>query len=278
MTNGIIYKYVFPSPSIYVGQTWNLHKRHQTHLSACNRQKHRNRKFQGLVQRYGLPEPIILYQGITTQAELNRLEQLCIDRYGAAIENGGVNMQMGGSHGKHTQASIEKMVRSGAAHGCYNAEVRKYSKTIYQMWENGNTLRSIAETFSVSDALIRKIISEQWEGTEKELSDRIESQLRQHRSRAMRSEWANTGAIAQPWTKERRCQHSRIMSKQIKTYSRYRQDLRDRWREICGAYAQGMAVYRIGHKYKAAPTTIKSVLDEYFEGYLAENAEQLTFF
>ena len=123
MKTGTIYLYAFPNGKCYVGQTWDFEKRCQQHKTDCKRGVHDNPIFQACYDKYGLPAPEVLYRGIETQAELDRLEALCFDRFGSHYKNGGCNIKEAGSRGRHSEETKAKMSKS--ATGVWHSENTK---------------------------------------------------------------------------------------------------------------------------------------------------------
>ena len=112
MRTAVIYMYAFLNGRNYVGQSWNFKERHTSHRKLCRRKNHDNEIFQRCFDKYGLPEPVILADGIETQSELNRLETLWFWRMSAHKSVGGVNIKFPGSHGKHAKSTRKKMSES----------------------------------------------------------------------------------------------------------------------------------------------------------------------
>ena len=109
MKTGTIYLYAFPNGKNYVGQTWDWERRCREHKSECERGVHRNPIFQACYDKYRLPVPSILYRGIETQSELDRLEALCFGRFGSHYKTGGCNLLSAGSCGRHSELSKKKI-------------------------------------------------------------------------------------------------------------------------------------------------------------------------
>ena len=109
MKTGTIYLYAFPNGKNYVGQTWDFKHRCSQHKSDCKQNVHRNPIFQRCYDRYGLPIPEVLYRGIETQAELDRLESLCFDRFGSHRDTGGCNIKESGAKGRHSDVTKGKL-------------------------------------------------------------------------------------------------------------------------------------------------------------------------
>lgn len=104
---GIIYLYVFPDGTMYVGQTWrSLRKRHTAHLGdnltvdVCAIQKHKT-------------EPVIIAGGITTQKALDEFERFYIKELGTMSPNGWNETDGGNGCGiKHSAITRAKRARS----------------------------------------------------------------------------------------------------------------------------------------------------------------------
>ena len=112
---GVIYLYTFPNGMNYIGQTWDFKRRCSEHKNDCKRRVHDNPIFQRCYDKYGLPTPEVLYRGIETQAELDRLESLCFDRFGSHIKNGGCNIREAGRRGRNSEESKAKMSETALA-------------------------------------------------------------------------------------------------------------------------------------------------------------------
>jgi group I intron endonuclease len=132
----VIYKILSPSNKVYIGQTWNYKKRMSGYKNiSCKRQpKLYNSLLKYSVDNhsftiiYELPEDI-------SQGVLDTYEQLYIDQYrDCGIQL--MNIREAGSHGKHSQESIEKLRKVNVGRK-YSDEFKKRRSEIMK----GNTLR-----------------------------------------------------------------------------------------------------------------------------------------
>jgi group I intron endonuclease len=132
----VIYKILSPSNKVYIGQTWNYKKRMSGYKNiSCKRQpKLYNSLLKYSVDNhsftiiYELPEDI-------SQGVLDTYEQLYIDQYrDCGIQL--MNIREAGSHGKHSQESIEKLRKVNLGRK-YSNEFKKRRSEIMK----GNTLR-----------------------------------------------------------------------------------------------------------------------------------------
>ena len=124
----MIYGYHFPNNAWYIGQTWNKIQRDSYHRADNNH----NSKFQNHINKYGLPKQTIIFSGISTQSEMDRLEQLCINRYAARTSNGGLNAKDGGNYGRWDDSA--RQAASDANKRRWDTEERiKHGQIIKQM-------------------------------------------------------------------------------------------------------------------------------------------------
>jgi group I intron endonuclease len=132
----VIYKILSPSNKVYIGQTWNYKKRMSGYRNiSCKKQP----KLYNSLLKYSpdnhsfiiiheLPEDI-------NQSILDTYEQLYIDQYrDCGIQL--MNIREAGSHGKHSQESIEKLRKVNLGRK-YSNEFKKRRSEIMK----GNTLR-----------------------------------------------------------------------------------------------------------------------------------------
>lgn len=132
----VIYKILSPSNKVYIGQTWDYKKRMSGYKNiSCKRQpKLYNSLLKYSVDNHSftivheLPEDI-------SQSVLDTYEQLYIDQYrDCGIQL--MNIREAGSHGKHSQESIEKLRKVNLGRK-YSDEFKKRRSEIMK----GNTLR-----------------------------------------------------------------------------------------------------------------------------------------
>lgn len=132
----VIYKILSPSNKVYIGQTWDYKKRMSGYKNiSCKRQpKLYNSLLKYSVDNHSftivheLPEDI-------SQGVLDTYEQLYIDQYrDCGIQL--MNIREAGSHGKHSQESIEKLRKVNLGRK-YSDEFKKRRSEIMK----GNTLR-----------------------------------------------------------------------------------------------------------------------------------------
>jgi len=132
----VIYKIESPSGKVYIGQTWNYKKRMSGYKNvSCKRQP----KLYNSLLKYGVDNhsftiihelPQDIEQGI-----LDTYEQLYIDQYrDCGIQL--MNVREAGSHGKHSQESIEKLKQANLGKKRSNEFKRKRSEIM-----KGNALR-----------------------------------------------------------------------------------------------------------------------------------------
>jgi group I intron endonuclease len=132
----VIYKILSSSNKVYIGQTWDYKKRMSGYKNiSCKRQP----KLYNSLLKYSvdnhlftivheLPEDI-------SQGVLDTYEQLYIDQYrDCGIQL--MNIREAGSHGKHSQESIEKLRKVNLGRK-YSDEFKKRRSEIMK----GNTLR-----------------------------------------------------------------------------------------------------------------------------------------
>lgn len=104
-----IYKITSPSGKVYIGQSWNIEKRHQDYrYLKCKDLP----KLYYSLKKYSVSahlfETIIEIPADCGQAALDALEIFCINQFkesGASL----LNIKDGGSRGKHAAQSIEKL-------------------------------------------------------------------------------------------------------------------------------------------------------------------------
>lgn len=132
----VIYKIESPSGKVYIGQTWNYKKRMSGYKNiSCKGQP----KLYNSLLKYGVDNhsftiihelPQDIEQGI-----LDTYEQLYIDQYrDCGIQL--MNVREAGSHGKHSQESIEKLKQANLGKKHSDEFKRKRSEIM-----KGNTLR-----------------------------------------------------------------------------------------------------------------------------------------
>lgn len=106
MSTGVIYMYTAPNGKKYIGQTWNEQKRRWDHRSVAGKDS----LFHRAIRKYGKDsfEYEILYSGIDTQEQLNKLESQSIAEFNTIAPHG-YNLTTGGEGGKHHEQSKQKM-------------------------------------------------------------------------------------------------------------------------------------------------------------------------
>lgn len=132
----VIYKIESPSGKIYIGQTRNYKKRMSGYKNiSCKRQP----KLYNSLLKHGVNNHsftiIHEFPKDITQNILDIYEQLYIDQYrDCSIQL--MNIREAGSHGKHSQESIEKLKQANLGKKCSDEFKRKRSEIM-----KGNTLR-----------------------------------------------------------------------------------------------------------------------------------------
>lgn len=106
---GVIYKYTSPSGKCYIGQTWHEYQRKKMHRNSrngCN-------AFYLAIKKYGFEsfKYEVLYSGISCQEVMDCLEIFEIENNNSMAPSG-YNLRTGGSHGRHSKESIDKMSES----------------------------------------------------------------------------------------------------------------------------------------------------------------------
>lgn len=131
-----IYKIQSPSGKIYIGQTWNYKKRMSGYKNlSCKRQP----KLYSSLMKYGVHNHLFtIIHELPEDVEqdiIDVYEQLYIDQYRDCNINL-MNIREAGSHGKHSQESIEKLKRVNLGKKHSNDFRKKRSDMM-----KGNTIR-----------------------------------------------------------------------------------------------------------------------------------------
>jgi group I intron endonuclease len=104
-----IYKITSPSGKVYIGQSWDIHNRFKTYK--CNPNKKQS-KIYNSIHKHGwdahTKEILIELKSDTTQSALDDWEKFYINFY-RSCGFSMLNIRDGGSRGKHSAESIEKM-------------------------------------------------------------------------------------------------------------------------------------------------------------------------
>lgn len=109
MGTGVIYMYTSPSGKKYIGQTWDEKRRKRNYVNGGKGTP----LFANAIKKYGIEnmQYEILHSSIEEQDELNRLEDIEIRRNNC-IHPHGYNLKSGGSNGKFSDISKNKMSAS----------------------------------------------------------------------------------------------------------------------------------------------------------------------
>ncbi|HBF43988.1 MAG TPA: hypothetical protein DDW42_10265 [Desulfobacteraceae bacterium] len=104
-----IYKITAPSGKIYIGQSWNVHKRKLYYKAVkCAKQAHLFHSF----QKYGFEKHIFeiihCFDKHVTQEMMDFAEQYYMDHY-RALGHALINIREGGSRGKHSEKTKKKL-------------------------------------------------------------------------------------------------------------------------------------------------------------------------
>lgn len=115
MVYGYIYKIEnLINGKIYIGQTTlNPPKRRNIHFYELRKKKHGNKHLQNSFNKYGEANfKFTVLNYATDKKTLDQLEITYINYYDCLDMSKGYNLQSGGSHGKHSPETIEKMKRN----------------------------------------------------------------------------------------------------------------------------------------------------------------------
>lgn len=119
-----IYRITSPSGAIYVGQSWDIHRRWREYRSEKFLQCGKQPKLINSFRKYGVQshtfQVVITARPSDTQEDMNGLERFVLDEY--KIEFFRIlNIREAGGNGRPSSDSIAKMVATRRANGSYVA-------------------------------------------------------------------------------------------------------------------------------------------------------------
>jgi group I intron endonuclease len=127
-----IYKVTSPSGKVYVGQSWNTVQRWAEYRKPCFLSRSKQSKLAASFKKHGVEahlfEIIEEFSPEVSQAVLDQREQFHMDRLRAEGMSL-LNIREGGSRGKLTAETIDKIVRTRRANGSYI-----YSQELKDEW------------------------------------------------------------------------------------------------------------------------------------------------
>jgi len=136
---GAIYKIqCLGNGKIYIGQTIirPFQRRFRAHLYKLRKNNHANPYLQNTYNKYG--EESFTFELIDfgdSEAELNALERLHINRYESINADSGFNLREGGSRGKHLTKTINKMRNSRKGSGVFKTTGSSYLYKQVKPWK-----------------------------------------------------------------------------------------------------------------------------------------------